>query len=226
LQRDSFTVARAAEKSRLREIAARESPYGRGRLVRDSYPFRVLRLRANDWRAVARNIAKPDFRGRVMFLGLSTFTWVHTLLSLVGIVTGLVVLKGLFSSERLDGWTALFMASAVATSVTGFMLPADHFGPSHWVGVISLVALAFAILARYGLHLAGAWRWIYAVGAAIALYFLLFVGVAQLFAKVPALHVLAPTQAEPPFAIAEGALLVLFLVLTVMAAIKFRPRAA
>jgi hypothetical protein len=161
-----------------------------------------------------------------MFLGLSIFTWVHTLLSLVGIASGLMVVKGLLSSQRLDGWTALFLASAVATSVTGFFLPADHFGPSHWVGVISLVALAFAILSRYGLHLAGAWRRIYAVGAVLALYFLVFVGVAQLFAKVPALHALAPTQAEPPFAIAEGAVLVLFVVLTVAAAIKFRPQAA
>jgi hypothetical protein len=161
-----------------------------------------------------------------MFLGLSTFTWVHTLLSLVGIVSGLVVAKGLLSSRRLDGWTALFIVSAVATSVTGFFLPADHFGPSHWVGVISLVVLAFAILARYVLHLAGVWRWIYAVGAVLALYFLNFVGVAQLFAKVPALHVLAPTQSEPPFAVAEGVVLMLFLVLTVAAAIKFRPGAA
>ena len=161
-----------------------------------------------------------------MFLGLSTLTWVHTLLSLIGIASGLVVLKGLLSSQRLDGWTALFLLSAVATSATGFLLPAASFGPSHWVGVISLVVLAFAILARYGLHLAGGWRRIYAAGAVLALYFLVFVGVAQLFAKVPALHALAPTQSEPPFAIAEGAVLVLFVVLTVAAAIKFRPAAA
>ena len=87
-----------------------------------------------------------------MFLGLSTLTWVHTLLSLVGIACGIVVLRGLFSSQRLDGWTALFLASAVAASATGFALPAVNFGPSHWVGVISLVVLAFAILARYGRH--------------------------------------------------------------------------
>lgn len=161
-----------------------------------------------------------------MFLGLSTFTWVHTLLSLVGIASGLVVVKGLLSSRRLDGWTALFLASAVATSVSGFFLPADRFLPSHGVGVISLVVLVIAILARYGLHLAGAWRLIYAVGAVLALYFLVFVGVAQLFAKVPALHALAPTQAEPPFAIAEGVVLVVFVVLTIVAAIKFRPEAA
>ena len=161
-----------------------------------------------------------------MFLGLSTFTWVHTLLSLVGIASGLVVVKGLFSSQRLDSWTALFLASAVATSATGFFLPADRFMPSHWVGVISLVVLALAILARYSLHLAGAWRRIYAVGAVLTLYFLVFVGVAQLFAKVPALRALAPTQSEPPFAIAEGVVLVLFVALTVAAAIKFRPQAA
>jgi hypothetical protein len=166
------------------------------------------------------------FEGAIMFLGLSIFTWVHMLLSLVGIASGLVVVKGLLSSQRLGGWTALFLASAVATSVTGFLLPADHFGPAHWIGVISLVALAFAILAHYGLHLAGAWRRVYAVGAVLALYLLVFVGVAQLFAKVPALHTLAPTQAEPPFAIAEGVVLVLFVVLTVAAAIKFRPEAA
>jgi len=161
-----------------------------------------------------------------MFLDLSTLTWVHTLLSLVGIASGIVVLKGLLSSKRLDGWSALFLASALATSVSGFGFPFTHFLPSHWVGVISLVVLAVAILARYGLRLAGAWRWIYAASAVLALYFLLFVGVAQLFAKVPALRALAPTQAEPPFALAEGVVLVLFVVLTIAAAIKFRPQAA
>ncbi len=161
-----------------------------------------------------------------MFLGLSTLVWIHTLISLVAIVAGVVVARGLLTSERLDGWAALFLVTAVATSATGFILPADRFLPSHGVGVISLVVLAVAILARYGLHLAGAGRWIYAVGVVIALFFLFFVGVAQLFAKVPALHALAPTQSEPPFAIAEGALLVLFIVLTIAAAIKFRPRAA
>jgi hypothetical protein len=137
-----------------------------------------------------------------------------------------VVVKGLLSSQRLDGWTALFLASAVATSVTGFFLPAEQFMPSHWIGLISLAVLALAIVARYGLRLAGAWRRIYAAGAVVALYFLVFVGVAQFFAKVPALHALAPTQAEPPFAIAEGVVLVLFVVLTIAAAIKFRAQTA
>jgi hypothetical protein len=161
-----------------------------------------------------------------MFLGLSTLTWVHTLLSLIGIASGIVVLAGLLASKRLDGWSAIFLASAVATSATGFLLPAAGFGPSHWVGVISLAVLACALVARYGLGLAGLWRRIYAVGAVIALYFLVFVGVAQMFNKVPALHALAPTQSEPPFAISEVAVLVLFLGLAVAAAIKFRAEAA
>ena len=158
-----------------------------------------------------------------MLASLSTMTWIHTLLSLVGIASGIVVAWGLLSSRLMGGWSALFLASAVLTSVTGFLLPAAAFGPSHWVGVISLVLLALALLARYALHLSGAGRWIYAVGVMLAVYFLFFVGVAQLFAKVPALHALAPTQVEPPFAIAELGLLVLFVILTIAAAARFRP---
>src|SRR5205823_1468677 len=112
-------------------------------------------------------------KGRlVMILGMSisTFTLVHVVLSLVGIFAGLVVLFGMFSSKRLDGWTALFLATTVLTSVTGFPFPPDHVLPSHIVGVISLVVLAIAIFALYLRHLAGPWRWIYVVGAVVALY--------------------------------------------------------
>src|SRR4051794_19837176 len=107
----------------------------------------------------------------------STFTLLHVALSLIGIFSGFVVAFGLLKAKRLDGWTALFLATTVATSVTGFGFPFDHFLPSHGVGVISLVVLAVAILARYALHLAGAWRWIYAVSAMIALYLNVFVGI-------------------------------------------------
>jgi hypothetical protein len=161
-----------------------------------------------------------------MLFGQSTLVSGHVLLSLIGLISGAVVLIGLLASKRLDGWAAVFLVSAVATSATGFVLPATHFGPSHWVGVISLAVLALAIVARYGLHLAGAWRRVYAVGVVLALYLLAFVGVAQLFIKVPALHALAPTQAEPPFAIAEAVVLVLFAALSVLAAIRFRAQAA
>src|SRR2546425_12367714 len=124
----------------------------------------------------------------------STFTFVHVLLSLVGIGAGFVVLFGLLTGRQLDGWTALFLATRVATSVTGFGFPVDHLLPSHIVGIISLLVLAAAIVALYGLHLRGAWRWIYVVCAAVALYLNVFVGVVQAFLKVSALRAMAPHQ--------------------------------
>jgi hypothetical protein len=139
------------------------------------------------------------------------------LLSLVGIGSGLVVLFGLLTAKRLDGWTALFLATTVATSVTGFGFPVDHLLPSHKVGIISLVVLAVAILARYALHLAGAWRRIYVVCAAGALYLNVFVGVVQAFLKVPALTAMAPKQTDRPFVITQLVVLALFVVLTIVA---------
>ncbi|HTD21312.1 MAG TPA: hypothetical protein VK738_01575 [Terriglobales bacterium] len=155
---------------------------------------------------------------------LFAITLVHVALSLVGILSGFVVLFGMLAGKRLDGWTALFLTTTVATSATGFLFPFHQLLPSHKVGIISLVVLAIAILARYGKHLTGAWRWIYVVAAAIALYLNVFVGVFQAFEKVPALKALAPTQSEPPFKLAQLTVLVLFVVLTIVAAIKFRPQ--
>ncbi len=159
-----------------------------------------------------------------MILGMttSTFTFVHVLLSLVGIGSGFVVLYGLLTAKRLDGWTALFLASTVATSVTGFGFPFDHLLPAHKVGIISLAALAVAILARYALHLAGAWRHIYVVSAAVALYLNVFVAIVQAFEKVPALKAMAPTQSEPPFLVTQLLVLAVFVVLAIVAAKKFR----
>jgi len=147
---------------------------------------------------------------------ISTFTFVHVLLSLVGIGSGFVVMFGLLTGKRLDGWTALFLATTVATSVTGFGFPVDHLLPSHKVGIISLVVLAVAILARYARHLAGAWRRIYVVCAAVALYLNVFVGVVQAFLKVPALTAMAPKQTEPAFVITQLVVLALFIVLTIV----------
>ena len=160
-----------------------------------------------------------------MILGMSvaTFTLVHVVLSLVGIVAGLVVVFGMLSSKRLDGWTALFLATTVLTSVTGYFFPRDHILPSHIVGAISLVVLAIAIFARYSGHLAGAWRWIYVVGAVLALYLNSFVGVFQSFLKVPMLKALAPTQSEPPFVIAQSVVLLIFIALAVAALRSFHP---
>lgn len=158
-----------------------------------------------------------------MFLGLSAFTWFHTLLSLVALVAGIVVVVGFLGSHKLNGWAAVFLVTAVATSVTGFMFPFDKFLPSHLFGVISLVLLAAAIAGLYLFHLAGAWRWIYVVAVALALYLDAFVAVVQAFQKLPALQPLAPTQSEPPFAIAQVVLLVIAVVLIVAGVIKFRP---
>ncbi len=163
-----------------------------------------------------------------MILGMSTstFTFVHVLLSLVGIGSGLIVLFGLLTGKRLDGWTAIFLATTVLTSVTGFLFPFEHLLPSHKVGTISLVLLAVAMVARYARHLAGAWRRIYVVSAVIALYLNVFVAIVQAFLKVPALKALAPTQSEPPFLVAQLTVLVLFLVLTILAAKRFQTGSA
>ena len=157
-----------------------------------------------------------------MIFGMTTFTFVHVVLSLIGIGSGLVVTYGLLTAKPLNGWTAVFLATTVATSVTGFGFPFGQFLPSHYVGVVSLVVLAIAIVARYPLHLACAWRWIYAVSAVTALYFNVFVGIVQAFRRVPALQAMAPTQSEPPFAITQLVVLALFAVLGIFAVIRFR----
>ena len=156
-------------------------------------------------------------------MSLSTFTLVHVVISLVGIVSGFVVLFGLLTAKRLDGWTALFLLTTVLTSVTGFGFPFDHLLPSHKVGIISLGVLAVAIAARYLLRLAGAWRWIYVVAAVTALYLNVFVLVVQAFEKVPVLKTMAPTQSEPPFLVAQLVVLTLFIVLGFFAVRKFQP---
>ena len=157
-----------------------------------------------------------------MILGTTTFTFVHVVISLAGILSGLVVLFGLIAGKRLDGWTALFLITTVATSVTGFMFPFHKLLPSHVVGAISLMVLAIAILARYSRHLAGGWRLTYVISAVIALYLNVFVLIVQLFEKVPALNALAPTQSELPFKITQLVVLAIFVVLGIFAARGFR----
>lgn len=158
-----------------------------------------------------------------MILGMSVFLFLHVLLSLIGIFAGFVVLYGLLTSKRLDGWTPLFLATTAATSVTGFFFPFHGFTPAIGVGVVSVVVLLVAISARYSFGLAGRWRWIYAATAVIALYLNTFVLVAQAFQKVPALHALAPQGTEPPFTVAQGVLLLLFVVAGVFSLRRFRP---
>jgi hypothetical protein len=159
-----------------------------------------------------------------MQLGMSlpTFTLFHVVISLIGIGSGLVVVLGMLNAKLLPKWTAVFLITTVATSVTGFLFPYEGFKPSYAVGILSMIVLALAIIARYGCHMAGAWRWIYVVSAVIALYFNIFVAIVQSFQKIPALHALAPKGSEPPFAIAQLTVLVLFVVLGILAVRKFR----
>ena len=137
-------------------------------------------------------------------IGMDTFTVVHVIISLVGILSGLLVLCGLLTANRMSGWTMLFLVTTAATSVTGFFFPFHGITPAIILGIISLIVLTPTIVGLYAFHLAGSWRWIYIVGAVVALYFNVFVLVVQSFLKVPALHALAPKGSEPPFAIAQG----------------------
>jgi hypothetical protein len=159
----------------------------------------------------------------ILGMSLATFTLVHVIISLIGIASGIIVVFGMLGGNRMPGMTALFLATTVLTSATGFLFPFTTLLPSHIVGIISLVILAIALFALYVQNLAGAWRWIYVVTAVIALYLNCFVGVVQSFMKLSFLQPLAPTQSEPPFQVAQIAVLVIFIVLGFLAVRKFHP---
>src|SRR6266851_4629332 len=152
---------------------------------------------------------------------LSPFTLFHVALSLVGILSGFVVVGGFLTAKRSNGWTALFLTTTVLTSVTGFLFPFHRFLPSHAVGIVSLLVLAVTIPALYVFHLAGRWRRAYVIGSVIALYLNVFVLIAQFFMKVPALKALAPTQSEPPFLGTQVVVMLIFVVTGVLAAKRF-----
>jgi hypothetical protein len=160
------------------------------------------------------------------FFASPTFTLLHVALSLVGIVAGLIVLFGLQRNNPLNTWTVVFLATTVATTLTGFLFPFRGFTPAIGTGIVSTVALAATIPARYAFHMAGSWRWIYVVGAVFSLYLNCFVLVVQAFLKVPALNALAPQGTEPPFAITQGVVLVLFVLAGYLALRRFRPAVA
>jgi hypothetical protein len=165
-----------------------------------------------------------------MILGMSiaNFTLFHVVLSLVGIASGFIAIVGMLGNKRFAGWTALFLLTTIATSVTGFMFPSASPGldPAQIVGIISLVFLGIALLARYSFHLAGKSRWIYVITAVVAQWFNCFVAVIQSFQKIPFAHALAPTQKEPPFLIAQVAVLAILIVSGVLAVRRFHPTSA
>jgi hypothetical protein len=153
---------------------------------------------------------------------MKTFTLIHVIISLLGILSGFVVMSGMLTANPLSGWTAFFLATTALTSATGFLFPFQRLMPSHVVGAISLVVLAVAIYALYAGHLAGAWRCIYVAGAVLAQYLNVLVLVVQMFQKIPALKAFAPTQKEPPFAITQLAVLILFVALGILAGVNFQ----
>ncbi len=159
------------------------------------------------------------------FFASYTFTLIHVALSLIGIVAGLVVLFGLLKNDPLNGWTLWFLVTTVATTLTGFLFPFGGFTPAIGTGIVSSLVLAPTLLARYTFQLAGAWRWIYVVGAVVSLYLNCFVLVVQAFLKVPPLHALAPQGTEPPFVLAQGVVLVLFVIAGFLAVRRFHPPA-
>ena len=156
-----------------------------------------------------------------MSTGLAVFTLFHVALSLVGILAGLVVVFALLSAKQSNGWTATFLITTAATSVTGFLFPFHKLLPSHILGIVSLLVLAVTIPALYVFHLAGPWRRTFAIGSVIALYLNVFVLIAQLFMKVPGLKALAPTQSAPPFLGTQVVVMLIFIVLGVLAAKRF-----
>jgi hypothetical protein len=158
-----------------------------------------------------------------MIFEITTFTLIHTLISLVAFTAGLVVVGGLIAGRRLDGWTGLFLVTTALTSITGFGFPFTSLLPSHYVGILSLVLLVPVIVARYRKHLEGAWRGVYVVGSVLVLYLNIFVLVDQLFRRIPALIVLAPTHNEPPYLLTQLIVMALFALLGVAAFKGFRP---
>jgi hypothetical protein len=159
-----------------------------------------------------------------MILGMSTsaFTTLHVIISLIGIGTGFIVLYGLFSGKLLSPWNVVFLVTTILTSLTGFAFPNDKVTPGIVLGILSMIVLAIALVALYVFDLKGPWRRTYAITAMIALYFNVFVLIAQIFEHVPTFHALAPTGTEPPFKIAQSLLLLLFIGLITVAAKKFR----
>ncbi len=160
-----------------------------------------------------------------MILGMSipAFTLLHVIITLIAIASGLIAVGGMFASRRLPGTTAVFLLTTVLTSVTGFLFPIHGFTPGLGVGIVSCLILAVALYAYYGKHLTGAWRWIYVVTAIAALYFNIVVLIVQSFQKVAALAALAPTQSDPPFVITQVVVMVIFILIGLFAAVKFRP---
>jgi len=164
----------------------------------------------------------------ILGMSLSVFTIVHVIISLIAIVSGIIVMFGLLGSSRMPGLTAIFLLFTILTSATGFLFPFEKLLPSHMIAILSLVLLAIACVALYGMKLSGAWRWIYVLTAMISLYLNVFVLVIQSFLKIPALTALAPGNppSGPSFAVIQGIVLLFFVVVIIGAMRRYRPMPA
>jgi hypothetical protein len=156
-------------------------------------------------------------------MSIGAFTLLHVVITLVAIGSGLIVVGGMFASDRLPVTTALFLLTTALTSLTGFLFPIHGLTPALSVGILACVILVVALFALYKEHLVGAWRWIFAITAVASLYLNVFVLVVQSFVKVAAFNALAPTQTEPPFALTQALVLAIFILIAIIAAVKFRP---
>jgi hypothetical protein len=164
----------------------------------------------------------------ILGMSLATFVLVHVVISLIGIVAGIIVMFGMLGSKRMPGLTAIFLLFTILTSASGFLIPpllSEKLLPSHMIGILSLVLLAIACIALYVMKLSGPWRWIYVLTALLSLYFNVFVLVIQSFLKVPALTALAPGNppSGPVFAVVQGIVLVFFVLMIIGAWRRFRP---
>ena len=161
-----------------------------------------------------------------MIFGMTPLTFIHVLISLIGVLSGAAVLVGLLAGKRLDAWTTIFLSTTVLTSITGYFFPFHKLLPSHIIGAVSLVALAVALVARYAKNMAGPWRRTYVISAMLAFYLNVFVLIFQGFLKRAALHALAPTQSEPPFLISQIVVMIAFIILTIIAVKRFSMRSS
>ena len=164
----------------------------------------------------------------ILGMSLATFVLVHVVISLIAIVAGLIVMFGMLGSKSQPGLTAIFLLFTILTNATGFLIPplvSEKLLPSHMIGILSLVLLAIACIALYVMKLAGPWLWIYVLTALLSLYFNVFVLVIQSFLKIPALTTLAPGNppSGPVFAVAQGIVLVFFVLMIIGVWRRFRP---
>ncbi|WP_136621068.1 MULTISPECIES: hypothetical protein [Mesorhizobium] len=158
------------------------------------------------------------------YVGVLVF--LHTLVSLVAIVAGIIAIIEMFGGKRSSFATDFFLQTAGFTSITGFLFPFHGVTPAVIVGIVALVILAGVLVARSRFHFAGAWRGIYAAGMTASVYLLVFVGIVQAFQKIPILNVFAPTGTEIPFVVTQGVTLLIFLVVGALAVLRYKPAVA